>query len=380
MKKLFLSAALAFALSGIAQAKTPPEVLKPYKEYRAALKAGDNDKAYEQAKRAWELAEKMMGDSKTTGDLAANFADINPTKDYTYKKYKERMRVHARAIKLADLHGEAAADMVLVRHLNRIETSLTLARIKNGKYIEGGDGSYFDDMEKALEKYERQGSTYEGDMEVLRARHYELRNNHEKALTAAGKAEELFKKRTDNLSTHYPILLKLFKGNSLRGVDKPIEAALEYQTVMQNLEGAIPAEHPFVKTAFTQWMLTRSELEDAGRLDEAEQAGLCECWPYENYKNQALPLLRVPPRMPSRARRSGHVNVMFDVSAEGKPINIKVINSTEKIFEKPTLDSVAKWRYQAAVDAPEDQARKDVTNKVTFRLTDMGGRLIPEKR
>lgn len=379
MKKLFFSVGLALMISNSAYGKTPPEVLKPYKEYRAALKSGDNDLAYKKAKQAWELAEKILGDSKTTGDLAANFAAIHPSKNYSFKTYKERLKVHARSIKLAELHGEDAADMALVRHLKRIETSLTLAQIKRGKYIEGGKGLYFDDMEKALDKYGRRGSTYEGDMEVLRTRHYELRKNYKRALEATAKAEVLFKNRTDNLSTHYPILLKLYKGNSLRGNDNPIKAALEYQTVMQNLEGAIPAEHPFVKNAFTQWMLTRSELEDAGRLEEAEQAGLCECWPYENYKNQALPLLRVPPRMPSNARRSGHVNVMFDVSDEGKPINIKVISSTEVLFEKPTLISVAKWRYQPAADAPEDQSRKDVANKITFRLTDPSGRLIPER-
>jgi len=56
MKKLFLSLGLALALSATVHAKTPPEVLKPYKEYRAALKAGDNDKAYEQARIAWKTA------------------------------------------------------------------------------------------------------------------------------------------------------------------------------------------------------------------------------------------------------------------------------------------------------------------------------------
>jgi len=286
---------------------------------------------------------------------------------------------HARAIKLAYFHGDDTAHMALVRHLERIETSLTLAQIKNGKYIEGGKGQYFDDMEKALDKYERRGSTYEGDMEVLRARHYELRKDHDKALLAAAKAEDLFDNRTDGLSTHYPIMLKLFKGNSLRGIEKPIKAALEYQTVMQNLEDVLPAEHPFVKTAFRQWMLTRSELEDAGRLEEAEQAGLCECWPFENYKNQVLPLLRVPPKMPRKAKRSGHVNVMFDIDTSGKPINIRAISSSQSLFEKSAIASVEKWKYHAAMDAPDGQIRKDIVSKISYQLTDGYGKIIPER-
>ena len=100
---------------------------------------------------------------------------------------------------------------------------------------------------------------------------------------------------------------------------------------------------------------------------------------HENYKNKALPLVRVPPKMPSTARRSGHVSVIFDVDTQGKPINIRLVNSTEKKFEKPSLESVEKWRYQRLDDAPKDQLRKDVAAKISFKLTNSRGQLIPEK-
>jgi len=382
MKKLFLSIALALALSGVAQAKTPPEVLKPYKEYRAALEAGDKNKAIKAAKKAWETAEKMLGDHKTTGDLANNFADLTPeAKNYSYKDYQSRMKAHKRSIKLSSFYGERAGDIELERHIKRIETGLTLIQIKNGKSKAGGKTTYFSDMEKALDRLSRRGSTFEGDMEVLRVRYHELAQNPKKGVEAAKRAEQIYANRTDNFSTHYPIMLKLFKGNVLKDSKKPIQAALEYQDVMQNLEGKLPADHVFVNKAFTEWLITRSGLEEEGRLEEAEQAGLCKCWPFEEYKDDVVPLERVPPIMPSRARRSGHVNVVFDVDENGKPFNIRVLSATEDIFIKPAVKSVEKWMYSPIGRGEEDvvaKTRKDVSNKITFRLTDQLGRVIPE--
>ena len=71
MKRTFMAVglALSFGLSSpmMAQAKTPPEVLKPYKAYRAAMRDNKSEVAADYAFEAWQAAEKMMGDTKTTG-------------------------------------------------------------------------------------------------------------------------------------------------------------------------------------------------------------------------------------------------------------------------------------------------------------------------
>jgi len=380
MKKLFLSLGLALALSAFAQAKTPPEVLKPYKEYRAALKKGDKNKAFKEAKKAWEISEKLLGDHKTTGDLANNYAILTPEgKNYSFKDYQSRMKAHKRSIKLSSFYGEEAADMELERHIKRIETGLTLVRIKNGKSKEGGRTTYFSDMEKALDRLDRRGSTFEGDMEVLRVRYHDLAKSPEKGVEAAKRAENIYQNRSDGFSTHYPILLKLFKGNVLKDTEEPIQAALEYQDVMQNLEGKLPADHVFIDTAFKEWLSIRADFEEQGRVEEAEAKGVCKCWPYDEYKGDVIPLVRVPPIMPRSARRSGHVNVVFDVDEKGSPFNIRVLNSTEKLFEKPSIESVKKWKYANLEEVEDRQVRKDVSNKITFRLTNSQGKLIPER-
>ena len=382
MKKLVISTIVALTLSGIAHAKTPPEVLKPYKEYRAALKSGDKDKAFKAAKKAWETSEKLLGNHKTTGDLASNFALTTPEGiNYSLKDYESRMKAHKRAIVLSKFYDEAdVANIELDRHLKRIETGMTLFNVRNGKSKASGKTTYFKDMEKALDKYNLRGSVFEGDMEVLRVRYHELRKSPDKGIEAAKRAEQIYAKPTYNVTTHYPILLKLYKGNVLKDAEQPIAAALEYQDVMQNLEGKLPADHIFVKTAFSEWVATRANLEEDGKLEEAEQAGLCKCWPFEEYKDDVIPLKRIPPIMPRNAKRSGHVNVIFDVDEGGTPFNVRVLSSSEKIFEAPALKSVKKWEYSPIGRGEDAKVRKDVASRITFKLSAPGGRIIPERQ
>jgi len=379
MKQLFLSFVLTLAISGIAHAKTPPEVLKPYKEYRAALKSGDKDKAFKSAKKAWETAEEMLGDHKTTGDLAANYADIAPSNEnYSIKDYRSRMKAHERSIALSQFYkDEDIADIELERHLKRIETGLTLYNGRNGR-SKASRKTYFGDMEKALDKYNKRGSVFEGDMEVLRVRHHDLTNTPKKGLEAAERAEVIYSKPS-TYTTHYPILLKLYKGNVLKDAKQPIAAALEYQDVMQNLEGKLPADSVLVKTAFTEWVSTRSSLEEDGRLEEAENAGLCQCWPYEEYKDDIVPLKRIPPIMPRGAKRSGHVVVVFDVDEAGIPFNTRVLSSSEKVFESPAVRSVNKWVYSPIGRGEDSKVRKDVSTRISFKLVDLENNIIPER-
>jgi len=70
MKRIFVAIGLSLLLGTSAFAKTPKEVLEPYKAYRAAVKANDAEAALKQARLAWEAAETHLGDHKTTGDYA----------------------------------------------------------------------------------------------------------------------------------------------------------------------------------------------------------------------------------------------------------------------------------------------------------------------
>ena len=141
----------------------------------------------------------------------------------------------------------------------------------------------------------------------------------------------------------------------------------------------MPADHNFVKTAFTQWVIVRSELEEAGRLADAQDAGLCQCWPYEAYKDDVVPLVRTPPIMPQHAKRSGHAIIVLDVDEAGKPFNVRVLSSSEKIFEAPAIKAVKKWVYSPIGRGEDAKVRTDISTKISFKLTSKSGAILPEK-
>jgi TonB family protein len=376
---LFMASTMLLLPAVPAFAKTPAEVKALYKDYRAALKSGDKVKASDVAYEAWQAAEKKMGDHKTTGDLAYNFAQIDTNARHnSYKLHKKREKAFQRAVELVKFYEMDREGQEIDRRLKLAAHGIALGRYKKGEHIPENRMINFHNVRDAIEKYNKAGTTYEADYHSLLARFYEKRQDYDQALIHANKAIEIFNSRTDDLTSGYFYFVKLFKANILSGTGEKIPAALQYQEIMQNLEGALEPDHPFIKKSFAGWMVTRSELDSAGRLDEAEAAGLCECWPFENYKNKPLPLERVPPVMPRTAKRSGHVNVIFDINASGKPINVSAISTTDRVFVKPALKSVEEWQYSPADDDVDPELRKDIATKITFNLKNRRGEIIKE--
>lgn len=92
----------------------------------------------------------------------------------------------------------------------------------------------------------------------------------------------------------------------------------------------------------------------------------------------AQPLVRIPPIMPTRAEKSGHCKVRFDVSPEGQPFNVQATYCTENVFKRASIKSVEKWKYNPKVVDGRNVARSGVESQITFRLTDERGNIIPE--
>lgn len=92
----------------------------------------------------------------------------------------------------------------------------------------------------------------------------------------------------------------------------------------------------------------------------------------------AQPLVRIPPIMPTRAEKSGHCTVRFDVSPEGAPFNVDATYCTQSLFQRASVKSVQKWKYNPKIVDGRSVARSGVESKITFRLTDERGKIIPE--
>jgi protein TonB len=95
----------------------------------------------------------------------------------------------------------------------------------------------------------------------------------------------------------------------------------------------------------------------------------------------AQPLVRIPPIMPPRfaeGDKSGHCTVRFDVSPEGAPFNVVATYCTSSMLERATTKSVLKWKFQPKIVDGQPTAMRGVENRVTYRLTDERGNILPE--
>lgn len=397
--KFFIGLLLTFAFIGFAHAKTPTEVLTPYKAYKSALADGNFETARDQAYEAWRKAEKLLGDTRITGDLAFNYATIPPEKQnsdgtisaayraskkhgVSTKTYKRIEEAFSESIKLAHFHEDMGAEVEVQRRITSFAFDLTRARISNGKFVTRADTTDLYKLEKAIEGFGLIGTTYEAELNALRSQYYQIQGEDRKALEYSDKALTLFQVADDALPSAYPYVVKLVRAKSLEKLGDRLPAALQFQDVMQNLEGQLDAEHPFVNQAFSRWIWLRNEIERDGELEKAEEAGLCKCWPFNEYINKAVPAIRIPPIMPRRAKRSGHVIINYDVDDEGIPYNITEVSSSSKVFVEAALKSVEAWRHVNVADETHadfnPDSRKNITSTITFLLSDESGRIIPE--
>lgn len=91
----------------------------------------------------------------------------------------------------------------------------------------------------------------------------------------------------------------------------------------------------------------------------------------------AEPCVRIPPMMPSEAERSGYCRMVLNISQSGDPIDARAEECTEQVFCEPSLQSVQRWIYYPSLKYGEPEVRLGVKSKISFRLTDETGRVIP---
>ena len=99
---------------------------------------------------------------------------------------------------------------------------------------------------------------------------------------------------------------------------------------------------------------------------------------FQESDREATPTVRIAAVMPPRAQKSGHCKVRFDVSPDGNTYNIQTTYCSERIFERPTIRSVAKWKYNPKIRDGIAVARTGVESVMSFNLKDDSGNIIPE--
>ena len=86
----------------------------------------------------------------------------------------------------------------------------------------------------------------------------------------------------------------------------------------------------------------------------------------------AIPIFRVAPEYPRRAVTKGiegFVDLMFDISATGKTENIRIIYAEPSgYFERASTKTLAKWKFNPAMEDGVARAQKNQTTRIVFEL------------
>ncbi|MDG1416984.1 MAG: energy transducer TonB [Maricaulis sp.] len=87
----------------------------------------------------------------------------------------------------------------------------------------------------------------------------------------------------------------------------------------------------------------------------------------------AQPLVRIEPQYPPRALErglSGDCLMEFDVTAEGSPTNVRVLNCASSLFERASIRAVQRWRYNPKMENGVAVPRYGVQTNLVFRLAE----------
>lgn len=93
---------------------------------------------------------------------------------------------------------------------------------------------------------------------------------------------------------------------------------------------------------------------------------------------KAQPISRVPPSMPSRATKSGHCKMSFNINSYGRTENVSALSCTQRLFQNAAVDAVKKWQYKPELLDGKAVTSSNIEMTVKFKLVDENGRLIPE--
>lgn len=375
MKRILTTIATAALLAAAAQtsasAKLPPEIVKPYKAYTAAVKAGDVDAALSNAYKAWQAAETALGDHKTTGDLAQNYGDINTADKKIQKRQVEALR---RAQDLSQFYGDDGPIMYMQR-------GVTLAQLLSSWGKSNGSRDVVNDLAKYADANGLKRSIFLADALTIKAGTYSADRDGKKTIKAAAEAIDIYKAPGDGFESAYPALAYLYKGFGHEYEKETKPALLAYQELIKNADPSLYKRDNLAARALGRWIFMRTKLMASEDATPEDLESICKCYPYNVERNESVqPIKRRAPKYPSAGKRlnnSGYSVVQFDLDDDGNVKNAKILTSwPPDIFEEASLKSLKGWEYSPRTPGETDADRSNIVSTIRYMLADSYGRPI----
>ncbi len=167
--------------------------------------------------------------------------------------------------------------------------------------------------------------------------------------------------------------------NTSLGADD-LEEAVKLSALVKriNLDGGddkLAALNDGIKARRAEIAAANAKKEDEQKAAPVEQVAKVETKPEPPKIIPAKIISRSPPRYPNRALKAGTegwVQVRFEITKEGVPVNIEVLDSEpKKVFDDAAVKSVKKWRFSPARNQRTGLpvGSKNISTKVQFRLS-----------
>ena len=381
MNQTVLALVLGLALSVFAttsiQAKTPKEVLEPYKAYRTALAADQKEEAADYAYKAWQQAEDLMGDTKTTGDLASNFAELRPRYIDKKRAWKLVMKAHKRAIDLSTTYTDNPEEVEIDRRVKYLSWQIpTLDRSLKG--VRDKDYSA-KRLTERLQELGLSGTTFEAESYALQAQAAMMSEDWDTALENAERSIDVFETRTDSIFSVYEYGVPIYMARAYSAQKRPIDAALTYQALMDKLEIKGGHDNAISANAYKDWLDLRDEVKETGS-SEPRALEVVNYRVPDSRQAEFTPLVRFPPQFPAKflqGRYSGWVRLKISVDKEGRVEDVVATDYSSKALVDASVESVKAWRYSPNA-APEK--RKDIETTIRFDLQGRNGERLPHKK
>ena len=383
--------AIALSVPGLANAKTPPDVLKAYKAYNASMEKGDFKAAIKHAKTAWEKAESSLGSHVMTGDLAYNYG-------YVEKNQGDKSKAIAafeRSVELASLHSSDAAplqlerEVELVSSMDGVSKDKKLAKRINGavKFAEAnglGSSVFVGELyvhesnicSRRLNFRVRNSQRQTGSLINKAANEEGIQEANKKCAKTAKKAAEIFDRNVSDARPLYIAIANNYIGRSHEASKNYLGAVLSYQKARLAIEDVYGRETPFVAETIGRWMNARNYLKRRKQLEHAESQGLCKCWPFANDRPHVAITKWAEADFPAKAltasssATSGYALVQMDVSDEGLPVNVRILNSwPKKVYDKSSLKAAKKLEFAPKTGDEPEGYRKDVTIPYNYYIS-----------
>ena len=385
---------LAFIVGGAgpAFAQTDADVMAAYREYNAAMKAGDAAEALAAAKRAYELAEKVWGPQrKETALLATNYADQLRTAEET----ADAEKVYNRCTEILAAFGEEARydrgyceyrDAGALQALDKKTAALkqyersikTLAplvdtgdtgaqRISGEAYLAVARLS----LPQRLTAYSSGafGASRFSTDDLRRKNQRKYRQTREAAITARKLLSASY-----GPDSVYVGLSALYEGYYHEAGDEWKEALDLYEIAVGVLETQYGPSHEYTLKAKGRFYFSRMMwFQETGNKEEEViprttvardgrtlSSDKCMFHRQRETDIEVCVIERKQPRFPDdafyRIANGGFVMLVYDVNEAGKVENAQIAESWPgDVFDRPVLKAVEKWRY-APPRGPDGEA------------------------